>query len=55
MGQRHKKEPCKARVRDGQQLLQVSPEVGEDCMIEGSLHVLEQKQRDAEGYGYGHC
>lgn len=53
MGQRHKKEPCKARVRDGQQLLQVSPEVGEDCMIQGSLHVLEQKQRDAEGYG--HC
>lgn len=53
LGQRHKKEPCKARVSDGRELLQLSPEIREDCRVQGSLHLLEQTWRDAEGYG--HC
>lgn len=53
MGQKHKEKPCKARVRNGQELPQVSSEVGEDCRIQGSLHLLERTWRGAGGYG--HC
>lgn len=51
MGQR-KQDPCKNRVRDGEELLHFSPEVGKDCRIQGSLHYLEQMQTDAEGHGH---